>query len=245
MALNPLFGRGTLRMWDDEKGFGFIDPMEGGADVFIHISALGVGNVRPEIGSLITYRRTLDEQQRPRAVRARLEGSLRNAQPSYAPLPDGPAFPTRQTIPLRNPGTGIFRIPRSSSVLASRAKPSRRSQSAMWALLEAALFPGALTVAAWFGAIALWVPMLYVVASCVTFFAYAWDKTSAQDGEWRVSENTLHLLELLGGWPGALLAQQCLRHKTVKSSYQVIFWLIVAAHVGLWAWLGLRQVGMV
>ena len=40
----------------------------------------------------------------------------------------------------------------------------------------------------------------------------------------------MHLLEILGGWPGALLAQRRLRHKCCKGSYQVMFWLIVLAY---------------
>ena len=47
---------------------------------------------------------------------------------------------------------------------------------------------------------------------------------------WRVSEANLHLLELLGGWPAALLAQRRLRHKCSKGSYQFMFWLIVLGH---------------
>jgi uncharacterized membrane protein YsdA (DUF1294 family) len=46
-----------------------------------------------------------------------------------------------------------------------------------------------------------------------------------------VPESSLHLIELLGGWPGAYLAQQTMRHKTVKASYQVVYWLIVLLHV--------------
>jgi len=37
----------------------------------------------------------------------------------------------------------------------------------------------------------------------------------------------LHLAELLGGWPGAFLAQRRLRHKCSKVSYQFAFWCIV------------------
>jgi len=63
---------------------------------------------------------------------------------------------------------------------------------------------------------------------------YWLDKRSAQDGSRRIAEKTLHLVELLGGWPGALIAQQLLRHKTRKVSYQIVFWMIVAAHQVLW-----------
>jgi uncharacterized membrane protein YsdA (DUF1294 family) len=71
---------------------------------------------------------------------------------------------------------------------------------------------------------------VYVIAmSLVAYWVYAVDKRRAQVGEWRVPEAWLHLLELLGGWPGAFLAQRRLRHKCSKVSYQVEFWLIVLA----------------
>ena len=66
-----------------------------------------------------------------------------------------------------------------------------------------------------------------LVISAVTYGMYAHDKTRAQSAGWRVPESTLHLAELLGGWPGALLAQRRLRHKCSKASYQFVFWSIV------------------
>jgi uncharacterized membrane protein YsdA (DUF1294 family)/cold shock CspA family protein len=69
-----------------------------------------------------------------------------------------------------------------------------------------------------------------VVVSVLTWFAYAHDKNRAQTRGWRVAESQLHLLELLGGWPAAFLAQRFLRHKTLKSSYRFTFWLIVLSH---------------
>jgi uncharacterized membrane protein YsdA (DUF1294 family) len=69
-----------------------------------------------------------------------------------------------------------------------------------------------------------------IVISLVTFLVYSSDKRRARTGAVRVQESTLHLCALLGGWPGAFLAQQGLRHKTAKIRFQLIFWLIVAAH---------------
>ena len=69
-----------------------------------------------------------------------------------------------------------------------------------------------------------------VVASAITYGLYAWDKRRAQRGEWRISENVLHLWELLGGWPGGFLAQRRLRHKSSKLTYLFTFWLIVILH---------------
>jgi uncharacterized membrane protein YsdA (DUF1294 family) len=81
----------------------------------------------------------------------------------------------------------------------------------------------------------LWVPIAYAVTSGVSFIAYAIDKRAARRGQWRVSEATLQLLAVGGGWPGALLAQQVLRHKTRKQTFQVVFWLAVAANIAAFA----------
>ena len=68
----------------------------------------------------------------------------------------------------------------------------------------------------------------YAVAiSVVAYCCYAYDKAQARSRRWRVSEATLHFLELIGGWPGAFIAQRRLRHKCSKRSYQVFFWLVV------------------
>ncbi len=69
-----------------------------------------------------------------------------------------------------------------------------------------------------------------LIISLITYAAYWHDKRRARANGWRIPENTLHLLELLGGWPAAFLAQQILRHKTSKQSYRTLYWLIVAAY---------------
>lgn len=78
---------------------------------------------------------------------------------------------------------------------------------------------------------------LYTTASAITFIAYAIDKSSAQKGRWRTRESTLHMLSLLGGWPGALIAQQTLRHKTRKAGFQWTFKFTVLLNVAITAWL--------
>ena len=85
------------------------------------------------------------------------------------------------------------------------------------------------------------VPIGYALMSFVTFAAYALDKAAAMSGRWRISERTLHVLGLLGGWPGALLAQQKLRHKTRKASFQAAFWLTVVVNGAFFAWLHTDQ----
>ncbi|AVR96536.1 DUF1294 domain-containing protein [Pseudoduganella armeniaca] len=66
----------------------------------------------------------------------------------------------------------------------------------------------------------------------LTYVVYARDKAAARAGRRRTPENTLLLLGLLGGWPGALVAQRRLRHKTAKTSFQLRFWLTVIVNLG-------------
>ena len=68
---------------------------------------------------------------------------------------------------------------------------------------------------------------LYSCASVITFGVYAGDKMAAQNASGRTSEKTLHLLSLAGGWPGALIAQVVLRHKTRKQSFLITYWFTV------------------
>jgi uncharacterized membrane protein YsdA (DUF1294 family) len=68
--------------------------------------------------------------------------------------------------------------------------------------------------------------------SVITFCAYGLDKFKAQKGLWRIPENTLHILELCCGWPGALSVQRLLRHKSYKKSFRIVFWAMVVLNVG-------------
>ncbi|MEN2394340.1 DUF1294 domain-containing protein [Pseudomonas halotolerans] len=80
-----------------------------------------------------------------------------------------------------------------------------------------------------------WVPLTaYGLVSMVTFLLYWSDKRKARADAWRIPENVLHAVELAGGWPGALLAQQVFRHKTRKVPFQVVFWFIVLLHQVFW-----------
>lgn len=68
---------------------------------------------------------------------------------------------------------------------------------------------------------------LYYGASLITYGCYSRDKTAAQNAGRRIPESTLHLMSLFGGWPGALIAQMLLRHKTRKPSFLVGYWFTV------------------
>ena len=106
-----------------------------------------------------------------------------------------------------------------------------RIRSVHFALLFALLVAPGIAVLRFTGKNEFWFLVgWYALASVATYALYAVDKRRAQRGAWREPEVLLHLCELAGGWPGGFLAQQHLRHKCSKLSFQVMFWLIVAAH---------------
>ncbi len=83
----------------------------------------------------------------------------------------------------------------------------------------------------------------YLIGSCVAYMAYVFDKAASLKGQRRTSENSLHLFSLVGGWPGAMLAQRTLRHKTQKQSFQVTYWATVVLNCAALGWL-LSPIGM-
>lgn len=74
---------------------------------------------------------------------------------------------------------------------------------------------------------------IFAISSMLTYFIYAKDKQAAKNDQWRISESTLHLYSLLFGWPGAIVAQQKLRHKSKKQSFRTVFMFTVIINVAL------------
>jgi len=107
------------------------------------------------------------------------------------------------------------------------------------------LTPTVLITAAFFTGLVMFLPAtqrqwftgFYALMSAISFSLYGLDKRASTRGGWRTSEARLHLVELLGGWPGALLAQRVFRHKTRKRSFQVMSYLAVAVNLVALGWL--------
>lgn len=69
--------------------------------------------------------------------------------------------------------------------------------------------------------------------SAVSFLQYALDKARSRKAGRRIRERTLLLTALIGGWPGAILARNTLRHKTLKQPYRRLFALCIAGNLAL------------
>jgi uncharacterized membrane protein YsdA (DUF1294 family) len=115
----------------------------------------------------------------------------------------------------------------------------------MIASLLLVAFTASLSAAYLAGASSGVVPLFYLAVSLATFAVYAFDKRAACNGRWRTPERTLHLLSVAGGWPGAMLAQKLLHHKTRKQPFQYLFAATVivncAALICLWYGTSLRE----
>ena len=185
--------KGKMTSWNDDKGFGFIAPFDGGDRIFIHIKAIKNRGRRPAANDVVTYSIANDNQGRTRAVDATLAGEK----------------------------------PRKMA-----AQKSNRP-----VMIIAWLFLIMVAISCFLTELPIIVLGAYLLISMITFIAYAIDKSAAQAGRWRTAEASLHLLALLGGWPGALLAQQTLRHKSRKGSFRVTLWFTVLLNCAGLVWL--------
>ncbi|MFT7772878.1 DUF1294 domain-containing protein [Roseateles sp.] len=112
---------------------------------------------------------------------------------------------------------------------AAQPAPARRDGSGVLLLIPA--FAGLVLAVHLIWGVPNWLWGIYSAMSLATFITYVLDKRAAARGDWRVAESTLHGLSLACGWPGALLAQRLLRHKSVKPAFRRLYWVTVAANV--------------
>lgn len=93
----------------------------------------------------------------------------------------------------------------------------------------------------YYGYTPLLVAAIFGIISIVAFAVYYKDKSAAVRGAWRTPESTLHLLSLMCGWPGAIIAQQAFRHKTQKKSFRFVFWITVIINLTVFSWLHTQE----
>lgn len=74
----------------------------------------------------------------------------------------------------------------------------------------------------------------YAIFSIVSACMHFADKRRAARGKHRIPERSLHSMELVGGWPGAIAMTRLIRHKTSKRSYMIRLYAIAASHVVAW-----------
>ena len=121
-------------------------------------------------------------------------------------------------------------------------KVRRRGKVDLFSIFVVLAFTAIFVIAVVSWNLPYWVIALYVSTSVLSMIAYANDKRAARTGGWRERESTLLFLGLIGGWPGSIIAQQTLRHKTMKAGFVAQFWLTVATNLA--AFLALAYPGL-
>ena len=123
----------------------------------------------------------------------------------------------------------------NSSQKVPSMSPGRRSPYTIF-LLIACVLVGAIAVGLQRGLGLWWVLSAVIGVNVATLVLYGYDKLAAKSLWLRVPERVLHLLAFLGGTPAAIVGQQVFRHKTVKTSFRIVFWILAMVQVGLLVW---------
>ena len=256
--------KGQLIKWKDERGFGFIQSENQSQEVFLHISELKDLTRRPQVGDTIYYHlivkkgkiragnafilgaRSKPSSSSKSLIERRQKAECRRQKDQLQGDSNPPATVDHQIEdfgggfePKSKKDEGRFEpsalCPKTSALQGgSLGKKVNKYPFPYWEALVLSILPlaGSLHFA-WITGNPIPI-ILYTVMSLVTFFLYAEDKSRAKRGQWRISERTLHLCEFAGGWLGGFVAQRKLRHKSIKSSYQIVFWTIVVIHIAFW-----------
>jgi uncharacterized membrane protein YsdA (DUF1294 family)/cold shock CspA family protein len=207
--------QGKVVRWDDQRGFGFIRCNATSQDIFFHIRDCA-GGMQPPINSTVDFEEIHVGGKGPRAM------AVRTMQ-AYSSMPAARSGTQRTPVKSRPPH-------QANKWAASKDTPAPSATgvgglSLIWAILLVwGVLQHRIPAIALAGAL---------IVNATTFFAYWVDKHAARKRQWRTKEDTLHLFSLAGGWPAARLAQQVLRHKTVKPGFQAMYWLTVWVHLGV------------
>lgn len=124
-----------------------------------------------------------------------------------------------------------------ASLAGDRLSDKIKRKKDIFPIVTAVFFLAIVSISVLIGKLPPLILAIYLSVSLLTFIVYLLDKSAAKKGAWRTQESTLHLLSLAGGWPGALIAQSKLRHKTKKQPFRSVFWVTVILNIGVLFWL--------
>lgn len=215
--------QGQLVRWESARGFGFIRSPDISADVFVHLRDFVDRGVAPQVGMALRFEEIHVGGKGPRAVAVEAIGATLRRPASPPPPMPAAARRHRPAAPER-----------------TRRRDAAPAPSSTLPFLVLALGYAALVgYGVWVSRIPAIAAGVLLLVSLLTFFVYGFDKHAAETGRWRTQESTLHLLALIGGWPGAWCAQRLFRHKVRKASFMTVYWATALAHIAaVGAWVG-------
>lgn len=179
--------KGKVIKWQNDKGFGFIKPINGMPDIFFHEDSLISQSRRPKVGNEVSFEIATNPEGKQRAERILFRGERDPRQ--------------------RDRFLDVFYSGLSITFLVC---------------------VGILVFLKKLDPIFL---ILYLLLSLITFLIYWSDKNKANNNEWRTSEKKLNFFSLIGGWPGALIAQRLLHHKSRKKSFLIRYYVTVILNI--------------
>lgn len=195
---------GTIANFDNERKFGFIQFDNKNRQIFFHVSRFKAGR-NPNIGEQVLFDIGQDKQGRPVAI------NIQEAQ-----------FVAQK------------QQERKQKQQAYKAYQERQEQKhGQLNLLcgVSVVYLLILAIVLLMSGLSLKLLGVYFIMGIISFFMYYQDKIKAQNNEWRIPENTLHAIDVLGGWIGATFAHKLLNHKATKADFRVVFYITVALNI--------------
>ena len=199
--------KGKIKTWNDEKGFGFIAQEDTKKQIFVHIKSFKNRSDRPKENQSVSFTISKDKQGRRFAKDV---SRVSDISPK-----------NHKVSKIRK------RLKKNNMQLDYKSTHN----ISFFSIIIILSFLSFLVYSLINGKLPLLIIILYIIIGIITYIAYSIDKSKAIDQEYRISEKSLLLLSLVGGWLGAIVAQQRFRHKTKKTSFQVIFWITVFVNI--------------
>ena len=244
--------KGILTKWNDDKGYGFITPFRKKKEIFVHINEFLNKQKRPTVNQNLTFSISHSKKSKPYAINVKIDDNsltIRkkgiittwNDNKGYGfitPLGEKKEIFIHVTEFRGHPSINdkiIFTLSKDKNGRECAINATRFSKIKLTleeeepnhinilSIFLISIFYLMLFYFSTKGTLKISIIPYYISMGILTFFIYSTDKNYAKEGSWRISEKTLHILSIIGGWTGALIAQNKLRHKSSKSSFQIIF----------------------
>lgn len=253
--------KGILTKWNDDKGYGFIGPIGEKKSIFVHVSEFRDRQRRPSLNRAVIF--TLSSKNgKPCAINVKIDdtSSIVRKKGILTTWNDGkgygfitpvgekkeifihisefqghPLLNDRISFTLSKDKNGrdcaINAIKFDTAKITFQIK--KTNHISIFSILIITIFYFILFYLIHDKKIATYTILYYLLMSVFTFYIYSKDKDFSQDGNWRISEQTLHLLSMMGGWLGALIAQDKLNHKSSKTNFRILFFITIILNIAL------------
>jgi len=251
--------KGILTKWNNDKGFGFITPIGEKKGIFVHIKDFKDRQRRPTLNRNVTF--TLSHvNNKACAINVEIDdgssivrkkGILTkwNEDKGYGfitPVGDKkeifvhisefqgrPLLHDRVSFTLSKDKSGrncaINTIKYNKAKLNFETKKTNKIN--IFVIFVISIFYLILFYFTQIKEVEIYIIPYYILISVLTYYMYSKDKDFAQNGNWRISESTLHFLSIFGGWTGAYIAQNILQHKSSKTSFKIIFFITISLNL--------------